>query len=50
RGAFAVTGDYSGRNVAIVDDVMTSGATADALAAALHEAGAKRIEVWVVAR
>jgi len=50
RGAFSVTNDFSGKNVAIVDDVMTSGATADALAAALKQAGARQVEVWVVAR
>jgi len=50
RGAFSVTADFSGKNGAIVDDVMTSGATVDALAAALRQAGARRVEVWVVAR
>jgi len=50
RGAFVVDADYSGRNVAIIDDVMTSGATADSLSAELLKAGALRVEVWVVAR
>ena len=35
---------------AIVDDVVTTGATADALAAALITAGADRVQVWAVAR
>jgi len=50
RGAYAVNRDVSGKNVAIIDDVMTSGATADALAAVLTKAGAQRVEVWMVAR
>jgi predicted amidophosphoribosyltransferase len=36
--------------VAIVDDVLTTGATADALAAALKRAGCRRVDVWAVAR
>ena len=35
---------------AIVDDVVTTGATADALAAALIAAGAESVQVWAVAR
>jgi len=50
RGAFAVRQDLDGRNIAIIDDVMTSGATVASLARALKRAGAKRISVWVVAR
>ena len=40
----------TGRHVAIVDDVMTTGATAAELARVLKEAGARRVDVWVVAR
>jgi ComF family protein len=36
--------------VAIVDDVLTTGATADALAQALKRAGCRRVETWAVAR
>ena len=36
--------------VLLVDDLMTSGATASAAAAALHQAGAKHIELVCVAR
>lgn len=50
RGAFAPVADLSGARVALVDDVMTSGATADAAAASLRAAGAASVEVWVVAR
>lgn len=50
RDAFAVRGELSGRHVAIIDDVMTSGATVTSLAKALKRAGAERISVWVLAR
>jgi predicted amidophosphoribosyltransferase len=33
-----------------VDDVLTTGSTADALAQALKRAGCRRVEVWAVAR
>ena len=36
--------------VAIVDDVMTTGATAHSLAAVLKAAGATRVDLWCIAR
>ncbi len=54
RGAFVPNPStrisLQGRNVALVDDVMTSGATLREAAATLRRAGAQRIHVWVLAR
>lgn len=50
RGAFECRLDLRGRRVAIVDDVVTTGATAQALAAVLRRAGARSVAVWCVAR
>jgi ComF family protein len=48
--AFRVARDFTGRRVAIVDDVVTTGATVNALAAELRSAGAARCVVIAVAR
>ncbi|MBI4938699.1 MAG: ComF family protein [Nitrosomonadales bacterium] len=50
RKAFACTEDLSGKHVAVVDDVMTSGASVNELARALRQAGAREVSAWVVAR
>ncbi len=47
-GAFACA--QSPLRPAIVDDVVTTGATVDAMAAALIAAGAERVQVWAAAR
>jgi ComF family protein len=49
-GAFAATGELAGAKLAIVDDVITTGATVNALATALKAAGAVRVEAWALAR
>jgi ComF family protein len=50
RGAFKVTAPVAGLDVAILDDVVTTGATVAALASALREAGVNGIRVWSLAR
>jgi len=39
-----------GKSVAIVDDAVTSGATARSLASILIKAGAKHVDIWCIAR
>jgi predicted amidophosphoribosyltransferase len=48
--AFTVTRRIAGEHAAIVDDVVTTGATVNAVAGALKAAGAIRVSVWAVAR
>ncbi|MDI9779932.1 ComF family protein [Pseudomonas fluorescens] len=52
RQAFALSSEAAlkGRHVAVIDDVMTTGATAQAIAQLLHQAGARRIDVYCLAR
>jgi ComF family protein len=53
RGAFEVVQGIAqpvSGHVVIIDDVMTTGSTADELAKVLRRAGAERVEVWVCAR
>ncbi len=49
-GAFRVLGRLSGERVMLVDDVVTTGATADECARALKEAGANTVHVVALAR
>ncbi|MDE2139810.1 MAG: ComF family protein [Gammaproteobacteria bacterium] len=50
RDAFEVRTSLRGVHVAVLDDVVTTGATVGALSRALREAGAARITVWSLAR
>jgi ComF family protein len=50
RRAFVCDIDLAHLRVAIVDDVMTTGATLHELAVSLKRAGAAAVEAWVVAR
>ncbi|HXD05456.1 MAG TPA: ComF family protein [Burkholderiaceae bacterium] len=51
-GAFRAVGAarIEGEHLALVDDVMTTGATLAAATCALLDAGAARVDVWVLAR
>ena len=52
RGAFSVARPQlvAGKHVSVIDDVMTTGATASYLAKLLQNAGVKRVDVWLIAR
>jgi ComF family protein len=54
KGAFAIEprrlGELRGKIVAVLDDVMTTGATVAEVARTLRHAGAAQVHAWVVAR
>lgn len=50
RGSFRCGARLDGLNVALVDDVMTTGASLNELAKTVKAAGAAHVECWVVAR
>lgn len=54
RGTFAVEptrlADLRGRRVTVLDDVMTTGATAGEITQVLQQAGAAEVHWWVLAR
>ena len=49
-GAYRASADFLERDIAVVDDVMTTGATAAEIATTLLEAGAAAVRIWAVAR
>ena len=50
RRAFEASASVNGREVVLLDDVVTTTATARECARALKKAGASRVELWAVAR
>ena len=54
KGAFKVNAEVkdkiAGKRIAIVDDVMTTGASLNELAKTLKKAGASHVECWIIAR
>ena len=49
RGCFTVTAKHSPSHICIIDDVLTTGATAQELAQTLRKQGARQIQVWTLA-
>lgn len=50
KNAFSIIKPIHAGHIAILDDVMTTGSTADELAYVLKKAGVGRVDVWVCAR
>lgn len=50
RGAFLITGRLRVKHVAVIDDVVTTGATTNELAGVLKRSGVERVDVWSCAR
>lgn len=50
KDAFAVSPRIAGLHIALLDDVMTTGATLEELARACKAAGATTVEAWAIAR
>ena len=50
RGIFKINADVKNRNVLLIDDVVTTGATIAELAQALKKAGARSVWAWALAR
>jgi len=50
RGAFVCRRPFENLHVAVVDDVVTTGSTADALARAIKQTGADRVSLYALAR
>ena len=50
KGAFECKRQVRGRHIVIVDDVLTTGATANEISKTLKKYGASRVDIWTCAR
>ena len=50
KNSFEITSPLTVSHVALIDDVMTTGATAEIIAQRLKQAGAERVDIWALAR
>ena len=50
KGAFHCTRLLQGKHIALIDDILTTGATANEASRMLKDAGAARVDIWVCAR
>jgi ComF family protein len=50
KGAFHCKGSLKGKHIALVDDILTTGATANEISRVLKKAGAARVDIWACAR
>lgn len=50
RHAFRISTKFKYKHIALLDDVVTTGATVSELATELREAGAEQIDIWACAR
>lgn len=50
QGAFACSNTFSGKHIALIDDVMTTGSSLNELAKTIKNAGARKVSCYVLAR
>ena len=50
KDAFVCETDFTGKHVAILDDVLTTGATVNELAKVIRKRGAAQVTGWIIAR